>query len=174
MIKNIVVPTDGSEHADRAVALATEIALKYEARLIFLQVLLRHTSTATLRDLCKQLDAPDEFLTRLDAAEDSMVYTTAVGYAPVPVIVPTEILHEVGQLIVANAKKAAEAQGVRQVKTLVSDGNPAECITGAVKTENAELVVMGRRGLGNVAGILMGSISHKVSHLVDCACITVK
>jgi nucleotide-binding universal stress UspA family protein len=33
---------------------------------------------------------------------------------------------------------------------------------------------MGSRGLGKMAGVLMGSISHKVSHLSKCTCVTVK
>ena len=32
----------------------------------------------------------------------------------------------------------------------------------------------GPRGLGDVSGILMGSVSHKVAHLATSACVTVK
>jgi len=34
--------------------------------------------------------------------------------------------------------------------------------------------VIGRRGLGRVGGTLLGSVSLKVNHLADCACLTVK
>lgn len=54
------------------------------------------------------------------------------------------------------------------------DGDPAGNIIAAAEHEKAELVVMGRRGLGNVAGLVMGSISHKVAHLAECTCLTVK
>jgi co-chaperonin GroES (HSP10) len=30
------------------------------------------------------------------------------------------------------------------------------------------------RTLGDLQGLLMGSVSHKVSHLADCVCLTVK
>ena len=46
MIKTILVPTDGSGHAKKAVDLAAEIAEKYGARLVILHVLLRHTGLA--------------------------------------------------------------------------------------------------------------------------------
>ncbi|MCB1819877.1 MAG: universal stress protein, partial [Gammaproteobacteria bacterium] len=34
-------------------------------------------------------------------------------------------------------------------------------------------IVMGRRGLGDLAGLLMGSVSQKISHLAPCPCLTV-
>ena len=33
---------------------------------------------------------------------------------------------------------------------------------------------MGRRGHGDLQGLLLGSVSHKVCQLADCACLTVK
>ncbi len=36
MILNVLVPTDGSDHAGKAVTLAADIAEKYGARLVFL------------------------------------------------------------------------------------------------------------------------------------------
>ena len=39
MIKTIVVPTDGSSHAKKAIDLAADIAEKYGARLVILHVL---------------------------------------------------------------------------------------------------------------------------------------
>ena len=38
MIKNILVPTDGSAHAERAFDYACDLALKYEAELHFVHV----------------------------------------------------------------------------------------------------------------------------------------
>lgn len=174
MIKTIIVPTDGSQHANNALKLAGEIAAKFDARLIVLQVLLHHSSTSDLRGLCDDLGAPAEILTKLDNLDDVMIEASAAAYAPVPIVVPPALLREIGDLIVAQARDALAAQGVSQVTTEVVDGKPADCIIAAAEHEKADLIVMGRRGLGNVAGLLMGSVSHKVSHLADCACITVK
>jgi nucleotide-binding universal stress UspA family protein len=33
---------------------------------------------------------------------------------------------------------------------------------------------MGSRGVTDFNGLLMGSVSHKISHLAKCTCITVK
>lgn len=42
------------------------------------------------------------------------------------------------------------------------------------KRAKADLIAMGRRGLGGVKGLLLGSVSHKVSQLADCSVLTVK
>jgi nucleotide-binding universal stress UspA family protein len=39
MVKKILVPTDGSEHARRAIDLASDIALRYDAMLYILHVI---------------------------------------------------------------------------------------------------------------------------------------
>ena len=58
--------------------------------------------------------------------------------------------------------------------TQVVDGDPADNIIAAAEHEKAELLVMGHRGLRNVVGLVMGSVLHKVAHLAECACLTVK
>tara|TARA_R110000787_G_scaffold56314_3_gene129497 strand:+ start:1140 stop:1664 length:525 start_codon:yes stop_codon:yes gene_type:complete len=174
MIKTILVPTDGSHHANNAVELAAEIASKFGARLVILQVLLHHHSTSELRELCESLGAPANLVAKLDRLDDAMIEASAADYGPVPLPVPAEILKPIGDLIVKKSRKMAEAKGVSLLKTEVVDGKPADCIMAAVDYEKADMIVMGRRGLGNVTGLLMGSVSHKVSHLADCACVTVK
>ena len=68
----------------------------------------------------------------------------------------------------------AESTGVKDITTQILDGAPADMIIAAAENENADLIVMGSRGLGNFAGLLLGSVSHKVSHLSKCTCVTVK
>lgn len=67
---------------------------------------------------------------------------------------------KVGEGIAEKARETLLAMGVQDVKTRVRDGDPASDIIAAVEHEEAELVVMGRRGLVNVAGMVMGSVSH--------------
>ena len=57
---------------------------------------------------------------------------------------------------------------------VVKQGDPAKCILAAIDEESADFVVMGSRGLSDLKGLLMGSVSHKVSHLAPCTCVTVK
>ena len=85
-----------------------------------------------------------------------------------------ETLRRVGEGIAEKARETLSAMDVQDVTTRVVDGDPAGNIIAAAEHENAELVIMGRRGLGNVAGLVMGSVSHKVAHVAECACLTVK
>ena len=56
----------------------------------------------------------------------------------------------------------------------VDHGHPPEHLLGMIEREGIDLVVMGRRGLGDPAGMLLADGSHQVSHLADRACLTVK
>jgi len=56
----------------------------------------------------------------------------------------------------------------------VTDGDPTKCILAAAASEGVDTIAPGNRGLGNIDGMLVGSVSHKVSHLAECTCITVK
>ena len=174
MIKTIIVPTDGSQHANNAVTLAGEIASRFDAHLIILQVLLHHNSTSDLRDLCKEVGCTADISEQLDKLDEVIIDASAAAYAPVSIPVPPAVLRQIGELIAKKAEETAKSCGVDRVTTQVVDGKPAESIIAVSESENADMIVMGRRGLGNVTGLLMGSVSHKVSHLADCACVTVK
>ncbi|QIZ10996.1 universal stress protein [Priestia megaterium] len=40
--------------------------------------------------------------------------------------------------------------------------------------ENYQLIIMGSRGLGNIKGLLLGSVSQKVSQLSHCPVLIIK
>jgi nucleotide-binding universal stress UspA family protein len=51
--------------------------------------------------------------------------------------------------------------GVR-FRAVMQDGRPASVILDVADTEKADLIVLGRRGHGEVAELLLGSVSHEV------------
>jgi nucleotide-binding universal stress UspA family protein len=53
-------------------------------------------------------------------------------------------------------------------------GDPVKCILSMTEQEEVDVIVMGTRGLGDLQGLLVGSVSHKVSNLAPCTCIAVK
>ena len=173
MFKNILCPTDGSDHANKAFSLAVDLARKYDARLLLLHILLRNVDTRELRRF-----AEIEGLTKTVASEidrlmevDSRVEIVRIRDLQT---ISTGVLVDIGEHILGLAKLEAEKNGVRSVSVMVLDGDPAERILEHAEGENADCIVMGSRGLSDVKGLVLGSVSHKVSNRATCTCIAVK
>ena len=148
MVSHILVAVDGSSHADRAVEFAADLAAKYEAVLTVLNVV-SYASTFPLA-----LGAYAE-LEGLYAESRSLLQTA-------------------GEKIVESAAERARRLGVAKVFTTVELGSPAQAICETANATEADVVVMGRRGLGDFSGLFLGSVTHKVAHTADCTVITVK
>ncbi len=148
MVSHVLVAVDGSDHADRAVDFAAEFAVKYDADLTILNVV-SYASTVPL-----SLGA---------YAELEGLYAES-----------RSILEDAGREIVDRAAKRARGLGVQRIATMVEIGSPARVICDTADKIGADVVVMGRRGLGDLYGLLLGSVSHKVAHSADCTLITVK
>lgn len=56
---------------------------------------------------------------------------------------------------------------------LILEGDPSAVIVGAAKAQKADLIVMGTRGLTDLAGVVIGSVSHKVLHAAPCMVLLV-
>jgi len=61
-----------------------------------------------------------------------------------------------------------------EVHTEILEGSPAEAILDVVKVRKCNLIVMGSRGLGRLAGALLGSQSQKVVHHATCPVLIVR
>jgi nucleotide-binding universal stress UspA family protein len=147
MFKTILVATDGSEHATKALDISCDLALKYAARLIVLSAYRHHSAPESTHSLVRgasEIEPPDASLARL------------------------------AREIVDQAVARAREKGAAQVEGLVRRGPLARTIVQVAKDRGADAIAMGSRGLGDVEGFLLGSVSHKVSSLAECTCITVK
>lgn len=173
MIKSILVPVDGSQHAEKAVLLAADIAQKYDARLILLHVLVPGPVPEGLRHM-----AEVEGLT--PARDAGPVAPVAEGKYPASLISAGrdydshEVLGFIGKRVLSDAERTAQEHGAPAVRTVLGEGDPAAQILETAEAEAANLIVMGSRGLSDLKGLLMGSVSSKVNQLSACTCVTVK
>jgi len=60
------------------------------------------------------------------------------------------------------------------VHTELIEGDPAEAIIDVAKTRNSDVIVMGSRGLGRLAGLVLGSTSQKVVSHAPCPVLIVR
>ncbi len=88
---------------------------------------------------------------------------------PGKLVTPDQIdaeLERAGEAIVAVAERPAAAAGVACLRH-VRIGHPAAEIAGCAHELGCDAIVMGTRGLGRVANLVLGSVAHKVVHLAD-------
>ena len=147
MFKHIVCAVDGSDHALKAAELASDLAEKYGAQLTFLTV-------------AKELEVTEE-------VKRFMQVENLTGS-------PQYVVDEMTDRVLGEARDIAKKRGLKGVKSEVKTGHPARAIVAYAEKAGADAIVMGSRGVGDLEGLLLGSVSHKVSILSKCTCITVK
>lgn len=149
MFEHLLVAVDGSKHSRRAIEAASVLALKLGARLTVLHVIARAGDNRIPDDL-------KEFARVEHIQTDEAV-----------------ILETVGNAIVDRAKQEAISKGVEAVETALLRGDAATEIIQFAAENDVDTIVMGRRGLGDFAGLLLGSVSHKVAQRSGRNCLTV-
>jgi len=100
--------------------------------------------------------------------------TVATGSAFQDSGVSPQLLVEVGQHIIDGAKGRAERNGLENVDARLEVGDPADRILECINEEKIDCVIMGSRGLNDLKGLFLGSVSHKVTNRAPCTCIAVK
>ena len=83
-------------------------------------------------------------------------------------------LQALGDQIIAVAQDEARKKGIVHITATVIEGDPAERIIAYAKEHDVDMIVMGSRGLGSFKGLLLGSVSNKVSHRADRTCVIVR
>jgi nucleotide-binding universal stress UspA family protein len=173
-IKTILIPVDGSEHSRKAALVGALIAAKFGARVILLHVLLHGIPLAIIDELARTYRVAPEALDTFKKASPA-VYDFGLT-VPASVIRPTapaDLLLEIGRRILETEKAAVEGQGVKAVDLVLADDDPAREILEVAKREHADFIVLGRRGLGALQGMLSGSVSTKVSHHATATVVSV-
>ena len=131
MFQSIVVATDGSEPAARALETALGLNRAFGGELHLLHA-------------CDQ----DQLVHRPGDTDTSDVLDAAIAQAQAAGVVPSSATAVVGDAF---------------EETMTIAG-----------LYNADLIVSGRRGLGNIGGIFAGSTSQRIAKHANCAHLSVK
>lgn len=84
-----------------------------------------------------------------------------------------EILRKFGNKTLEKANIVLSKNGL-SAKLLLKEGNIFNEIEKVVKKEKCDLVIVGNKGLGSVARLLLGSVSNKISQSSSCSVLIVK
>ena len=147
MFKKIIVGIDGSDQAAEATRVACDLAKHYSAELTLMHV--PHAETA------------------------AFVVGAVAGYHAAVTKPSFEEVEAAGTKVLEAAEATAKAAGCTSVKTHMPHGDAAAQILAHAEDIGADLIVTGRRGLGGITSLVMGSTSHRISHHAKCACLSV-
>lgn len=144
MINKILVPVDGSKIALRALEFAMEIGGKFGSEIIVINI-----------------DVPYDLSRIKPPRRDKNG-----NVIPVEAAAPTPL---------EEAEKEAKKAGYERITfKKVVDIDPAERICAEAGKDDTDLIIMGNRGMGVLAGFFLGSVSTKVSQSAHCPVTIVK
>lgn len=138
-----MVATDGSTGADRAVDFAAELA---------------KATSCTLSIVTIGGNLSGEELQQL-----AHIAGGSIGDA----------IDSLSGQILTHARERAQQAGVSEIHVQSGWGDAATAIIEATQRRQADIIVIGRRGRGQLAGLLLGSVSQKLVSLATCPVIVV-
>ncbi|MBK5928120.1 universal stress protein UspA [Rhodobaculum claviforme] len=146
MFQKILVPFDGSNNAEEALARAVELARLTEGEVLILTVYRHHSMLEASFSMVRPQDMPGN----TDTA-----------------------MREYAREVADYAKRMAIDAGATRVRAFVKAGQPARTIIRMAEDKEVDLIVLGSRGLGSIESYLLGSVSHKVTGLARCPVLVV-
>lgn len=139
MYKKILVPLDGSERSIKALDHAISLAEKFSAKITLVNVIpILPPYTDTTID-------------RLGHVQQSII---------------DELLKS-GHDLLDQYVSSFSDKNIEMDQHIII-GNPAKEILDKAKLEDYDLIVIGSRGLGEIKGYIMGSVSNRVSRHATC------
>ena len=142
--RNVVVGTDGSETAELAVREAAELARAFGARLTIVTAFTPHPE----EEARLQQQAPEDIrwmITDSASADERAKRGTTI----------------------------AKDVGVKEVKTAVDSGDPAEMLITTAENSGGDVIVVGSKGMTSAKRFILGSVPNKVSHHAPCDVVIV-
>lgn len=141
----MVVGTDGSDTALEAVRQATELAVAVGARVHLVSA---YEPVPESRLRAERVEAPDDLEWMVNPRAD------------------VEAALERSAAVMRDA-------GL-EVETLAREGDPADSILDVAEEREADLIVVGNKGMTGAKRFLLGSVPNKVSHHAPCSVLIIR
>jgi nucleotide-binding universal stress UspA family protein len=145
MFTSIVVGTDGSDTAGQAVRQAVDLARAVGAKIDLVSAY-EPVPAQRLRE--ERRDAPEDLQWAINPRED--VDTT-----------------------LETAAAIAREAGV-EVSIYPRQGDPADAILDVAEEREADLIIVGNKGMTGARRFLLGSVPNKVSHHAPCSVLIIR
>ena len=160
MIHHVLVPTDGSEYAARAVRFSAQVAdRRHEAEVTVIYVHLRVQPVSQERATVQVPGEPRHDVPMIHDETDS-----------------EELVHaqEIVDTAVAEIKNLVTSPDVTVTGRVVVADRVDEGILNVADEISADIIVVGTRGLSTLRGAIMGSVSHALIEKASCPVLIVK
>jgi nucleotide-binding universal stress UspA family protein len=145
MFSSIVVGTDGSDTAGKAVLQAAELARQVGASISLVSAY-EPVPNQRLRE--ERREVPKDMEWTVNPREDV-------------------------EATLKEACEEVEGAGVK-VDTFAREGDPADAILDVAEETNADLIVVGNKGMTGTKRFLLGSVPNKVSHHAPCSVLIIR
>lgn len=175
-MQDILAATDGSALGQKAVKRAAELAVALKARLTVLHVqdnrgISEEEQRFARVEFARRFAAhgaglPDPLRMEFVKGDADEAFTL---YGAQSVTMQQVISEE----ILAEAAGIATAAGMGDAMKMSEVGNAADRIVATAERRGADLIVMGRHGLGGFPDLLMGSVTRRVLHKAKTDVLTV-
>ena len=145
MFRSIVVGTDGSDTAGKAVGEAIDLAKSVGAS-VYVVSAYEPVPQGRLREEARQ--APEDLQWMINPREDV-------------------------DATLADAAERVRGAGL-DVETFAREGDPADAILDVAEERDADLIVVGNKGMTGARRFLLGSVPNKVSHHAPCSVLIIR
>ena len=145
MFSSIVVGTDGSETAGKAVLQATELARQVGASVSLVSA---YEPVSDNRLRTERREVPKDLEWMVNPREDV-------------------------EATLKEASEQVEGAGVK-VATFAREGDAADAILDVAEETHADLIVVGNKGMTGTKRFLLGSVPNKVSHHAPCSVLLIR
>ena len=145
VFRSIVVGTDGSDTATQAVRQAVDLAASVGAKV---ELVSAYEPVPAQRLQEERREAPEDLQSAINPREDVDATLEAAA----------EVARKAG--VTANA--------------YARQGDPADAILDVAEEQEADLIVVGNKGMTGAKRFLLGSVPNKVSHHAPCSVLIIR